>query len=161
MKPEDFRKSLLPIGTKLGFYGDYNAPSAWGENKVLTATLSDYVVVKRRDLVLKNVRDNNFDSGVLTSREIPAVTPGIDPRSYYVGKRFLLLHRHPDGDWDSTDPNVHIFGISDLLDDLSQALIDGTWRDNATWLSAAAIIAIMTDGEKSEFGKLFEKYETI
>jgi|GEM_PF-6681081 len=127
----------------------------WGDETVLTVTISQYVVVKRYDKILANTDHSDSDIAILAMRDSYGVIQGID--GVYVGKTILLLHRYPDGDWDYSDPNVHVFGIPDDL----EVKIDTDWHAQAVWLSAAAVLAVMDKDKQSEMGKLFENYDCI
>lgn len=158
MKLEDFRQCTLAIGAELALSGDYNAESAWGENKIIAATISQYLIVKRHDRAILHLRDNNLDTAVIAERELASPIQGID--SIFSGKYLILLLRNPSDNWDHSDPNVHIFGLSAHYD-LSQISINDAWHEHAVWLSAGAIMGIISEGQESAMGAIFANYERV
>jgi hypothetical protein len=152
------REMNIPIGTQIGLYGDYNAPSAWGE--ILGVKVASYVKVDWPERIIGRC----FDTGLLALREEATVIRGFE--HVYIGKTLLLLHRYPDAHWDYSDPVVHVYGVPDEFD--AQGAMNITslanyddWHGKLEWLSAAANIFVLEDGKMSEFARVVMKRASI
>jgi hypothetical protein len=153
------RQMKLTVGTQIGLSGDYNNPSAWGEVKLLLAHVSNYLILERHDDIFSGISGTNSDIALFVIRNTPITLTS--NTKLFIGNQFLLLNRYPDGDWDTTDPVVHVFGVQDIdIDSKYLPLTD--WHDKAVWLSSAAIMCVLDSNAISEFGAFIrEKYESI
>ena len=149
------RQKLLEKGTLLGLSGDYNAPSIWGEKHLLSMTLSEYLIVERHDKVLEE-HNTNLDVGLIVSREESISISNVDNGGAFLGRKFLLLLRYHDTDWNNQDPNVHVFGLKDDLV-LTSPLSKQTWYPQAARLSYAAILCVIEPDKMSEVGTFLVK----
>jgi hypothetical protein len=152
------RNTNVPLGTQIGLYGDYNAPSGWGG--VLSAKVTAYVNVEWMERSVGRC----LDVGLLASREEAIFIYGFEHD--YVGKTFLLLHRYPDAHWDYSEPVIHVYGVPDEFDargamDITSLSNYEDWQGKLEWLSAAANMFVLEKEKLSEFALVVLKRTEI
>ena len=145
MKPEDFRKLLIPPGTRIslisGEGGDWN----W-ENRP-TGTLEKYVVAQNPFHIRRDKPD--WDTVVIMALDNPIQAVGILDKTLYSGNKLLLFHRSPIESgtpykvhWDSNDQTTIAFGIQPQVKFNDEPLSTDIWQPNCVLLEYFATVIV-------------------
>lgn len=165
MKPEDFRKILIELGTLVGLLGDYGGvASEWSHGKLIRGRLTFYIVVERIHNVLKDVGESEWDTAAVVSLDTPLKTTGYtingNAKEAYFGSRFVLVQRAPpEYGWDYDDLGVHVYGVHEGEPLEQGPLARSDWAPKVVWLSDGALMTIEEPSRLSRCAKLLRQRE--
>jgi len=114
MKPEDFRKLLIPLGTRISLVSGEGGD--WKFDDRPMGILEKYVVAER--LHRWNEADWKWDAAAVIVLDKPLKALEVNGKTEFLGIRLLLFHRSEvqsgtpiENHWDSNDPETIAFGI--------------------------------------------------
>jgi hypothetical protein len=139
------RECRIPIGTRVGLYGD-DAPPIWCHGEIVYGTLIAYMIVEARHPFFKNHPAWDFAALVRLEKRLDTVVGN----STFIGQQLLSIQRYPQEiAWDF-EQVVHVYGVSEEMKPNASFLSLAQWHPKAVWLASHATLFVDSQENLSE-----------
>ncbi len=145
--PEDFRKLLIPPGTRISPVSGEAGEPEWNYDNRPQGVLEKYLVAQNP---FHLGRDNpKWDTVVIISRDNPIRVAGMLDKTLYSGNKQLLFHRSSietgtpyTAHWDADDQTTIAFGIQPQVMFNEEPLSTDIWQPNCVLLEYFATVIV-------------------